>query len=686
MNTKVIDKTFGCSQLVIKAIDDEKRIIRGMATTPEPDRVGDVVEPLGCQFKNPLPFLWMHMHSMPIGTVTLGKPTKDGVPFEAHLPLTDGMPSQMAARIEEAWASIKSGLVRFVSIGFRPLEYSVIEETGGYRFTKTDIFELSAVVVPAQPNATISQVKAFDAETRAALGNEGKEEKAASPSSALGKSKAVESPTVKLTKKENEMSLADKIKAFKDDYDAKKKKMLEMAEKSGDAGETFTQEQQLEYDALDKDATTLKGHIERLEKAMSDKLTTAIPVDGVAEKAASQSRAPIGSPALPFATVKAKAPVEKGIEFARYAMCLVAAKNNPMIAMELAKTHYGDDSTVTKILEGQSKGFDVSKAAVAAGTTLNSTWAAPLVDLYQTFAGDFIEYLRPLTIVGQFGTGNIPSLRRVPFNIRIGAQTSGASAQWVGEGKAKPVTKMDFDDVELRWAKIAAIAVLTEELIRFSDPSAERLVRDELAKAVIERMDIDFVNPAKAAVSNVSPASITNGVTPITSSGDDIDAIKCDLQALWAPFIAARNAPRNAVYIMSSTLALALSLLENPLGQPEFGGLTINGGNLKGVPVIVSDYMQDFTDTAGEIVVLANASDIFLSDDGQVTLDASREATIQMDGAPTQDSGAPTASTGVSMFQTNSVAIRAERYINWAKRRSSAVQVLDGVNWGSCAT
>jgi hypothetical protein len=44
-------------------------------------------------------------------------------------------------------------------------------------------------------------------------------------------------------------------------------------------------------------------------------------------------------------------------------------------------------------------------------------------------------------------------------------------------------------------------------------------VRDELARAVIERMDVDFIDPAQAAVSNVSPASITNGVPPLSSAG-----------------------------------------------------------------------------------------------------------------------------------------------------------------------
>ncbi|WP_206608024.1 hypothetical protein, partial [Mycobacterium tuberculosis] len=87
------------------------------------------------------------------------------------------------------------------------------------------------------------------------------------------------------------------------------------------------------------------------------------------------------------------------------------------------------------------------------------------------------------------------------------------------------------------------------ELIRFSSPSAERLVRDALAAAVNERLDIDFIDPAKAAVANVSPASITNGATAVASSGSDADAIRNDVKRLWAPFIAARNPPRSAVYL-----------------------------------------------------------------------------------------------------------------------------------------
>ena len=73
------------SILTVKRVDDDARIIEGIATTPTPDRMGDIVEPLGVQFKNPSPLLWQHDSTKPVGTVTFGKPTKDGVAFKARI-------------------------------------------------------------------------------------------------------------------------------------------------------------------------------------------------------------------------------------------------------------------------------------------------------------------------------------------------------------------------------------------------------------------------------------------------------------------------------------------------------------------------------------------------------------------------------------------------------------------------
>ncbi|MCM4661225.1 hypothetical protein MMR63_30140, partial [Escherichia coli] len=80
--------------------------------------------------------------------------------------------------------------------------------------------------------------------------------------------------------------------------------------------------------------------------------------------------------------------------------------------------------------------------------------------------------------------------------------------------------------------------------------------------------------------------------------------------------------------------------------------------------VIVSQYV-------GDQLVLVNAPDIYLADDGGVAVDMSREASLEMQSEPTSDSSTPSPVELVSMFQTGSVAIRAERWINWRRRRTA---------------
>jgi HK97 family phage major capsid protein len=377
----------------------------------------------------------------------------------------------------------------------------------------------------------------------------------------------------------------------------------------------------------------------------------------------------------------------KGILFARYVKCLGAARGDLANAMTLAKLHYSDTPQIAMVLKaglsGGLLGDIMHKAAVAGGTTTDATWAGPLT-AYVQFAGDFIEYLRPKTIIGQFGQangnyGDYPSLRMVPFNVHIRGQTSGGQGYWVGQGKAKPLSKLDFNDTYLGWSKAAAISVLSEDLLRFSNPSAELLVRDALGEAIIGRLDIDFVDPTKIAVANVSPASITHGSTTTHSAGATAADCRQDIAVAMGGFIAANISPDSAVWIMQSTTALQLSLLRNAFGQKEFPEITLKGGILEGVPVITSQYVPN--ESGGAMMILANASDIWLADDGNVTIDASREASLEMSDAPANDASAPTAAQMVSMFQTNSVALRAERFINWQKRRAAAVQVIDDINY-----
>jgi hypothetical protein len=126
----------------------------------------DIIEPLGAKYQNPTVLLRAHDHQSPIGSVTFDRPTKTGVGFLAKIPKIQE-PGLLKDRVDMAWGEIKHGLVRAVSIGFRPTVDPEPLKTGGLRFPKIEIYELSTVAVPAQALATIDQIKAIDAAVRA---------------------------------------------------------------------------------------------------------------------------------------------------------------------------------------------------------------------------------------------------------------------------------------------------------------------------------------------------------------------------------------------------------------------------------------------------------------------------------------------------------------------------------------
>jgi hypothetical protein len=153
------------STICVKSLDAERREFAGLATAPAHDRVADSIDPLGCKFRNPLVLLRAHDHTMPIGQVNFDRPTKAGITFRASIPKIEE-PGLLKDRVDMAWGEVRHGLIRAVSVGFRPTKEPRPNEKGGLDWPGVEIFELSTVAVPCQELATIDQVKAIDAAVR----------------------------------------------------------------------------------------------------------------------------------------------------------------------------------------------------------------------------------------------------------------------------------------------------------------------------------------------------------------------------------------------------------------------------------------------------------------------------------------------------------------------------------------
>lgn len=424
-------------------------------------------------------------------------------------------------------------------------------------------------------------------------------------------------------------------------------------EKAAKESRVFTPAEQVVFDSTSAEVESLNGQISDLER-----------MEQLAGSRAKHLNVP-GYPSSQNPTARGvgnvKSNLPKGTLFARYAMALVAGRGNLHQSLEYAKglTAWKDSPEILTVL----------KAAVAAGTTTDPEWAGPLVE-YRNMADEFIDLLRPATIIGR-----LDGFRRVPFNIRVPRQTAGASVGWVGEGKPKPVSKLGFDVVTLPFAKVAGIVAITEELARFSSPSAEALVRDDLVETIGTFLDVQFIDPAVVAnpAAN-SPASITNGAHAAASTGSEFGAIDADLTGMIS-YIATQGLQLQGLYwVMNSRTRIYLENLRNVNEELAYPSLSANG-TLKGFKVVdsasvpITEGVDPAPDTT--FIALMSPREIMLADDGAVTLDASREASIAM-----SDDGTGTL---VSLWQNNMVGVRAERFIYWQPRHAQCVTVLTGV-------
>ena len=462
------------------------------------------------------------------------------------------------------------------------------------------------------------------------------------------------------------MNIQEQIKRLTDLRAQKAQEMSAIQEKAAGEGRTKDASERESFVSLTDEIKQIDEELGDLRQIESLSVTKAVAVAGGSPSDAAASRGALATGGAPAIHVKHDAEEKfKGQNYTRMVIAKALAR--------LGDDGYENPIAIAEKRWGKSNPtlIGVMKAAVAGGGSGSGEWGSELVQANNQYTGDFIEYLYSMTVYDKLG------LRQIPANVQIKGQDGAATGYWVGESKAIPASAADFNAVNLGPLKVAALAVVSNELLRDSSPAAEMLVRDALVQASSQRVDQTFLSAA-AGVAGVSPAGILNGVTGITSAGTDGAGLRADIKALYASFIAAKNAD-GLQLVTTPSLGKAIQLMTNPLGQTEFPGITANGGTLLGDPVATGHNVG-----AGQLILL-KPSDIYRIGDYGVQVSISREAMIEQDTAPTGATDTPTAASSnlTSMFQSESTAIKVVRPINFAKRRASAVAFVTGADYGA---
>lgn len=349
-------------------------------------------------------------------------------------------------------------------------------------------------------------------------------------------------------------------------------------------------------------------------------------------------------------------PKTKGFTAARTVKALAVAQGTILEAVAYAEGQgqWPDRREVVESL----------KTAVGPMTTSTSPLPSPA-------AVDFAEYVRPLSIPGRLG------LRRVPTRTRLIAATAGSTAYWAGEGQPRPISKQTFSGETLDTMNIISINVQTVELARSSNPASENILRNDLARACSSALDSAFIDPANGGQHLVKPASVLYGVTARESTGAALANIDADLDATIQSVSDAGSNLVNATWVMLPRTALFLSRLRGTGGNLAYPGMSVKGGELLGLPCITSAACPGFGSPSAGIIALLDPSEILLADDNGGSFAVSQRTSLWM----TDESSSPAETSQVSMFQTESIALKATRYVNWTKVRDGMAQYISGVGF-----
>ena len=232
------------------------------------------------------------------------------------------------------------------------------------------------------------------------------------------------------------------------------------------------------------------------------------------------------------------------------------------------------------------------------------------------------------------------------------------SGAWIGEGLSTPVAASAYSAVQQEDYKAGKIVVLSAELLKFGNRSAERTIRESMAAGVGKFLDGQLLDPTVTLSAGVRPAAITNGATAVMSTGTTAAQINADLAALLA---AITTDGAGLVWVMRPQTAAKIAA-------------TIGGTAAVNVPLSLFGIPLVLSANSPQQVTLIDTPHILFSDDGGIDIDTSDDATVQLNDAPTDPAVAATVFQ--SLWNNNLFGIRVTRWVAWLRAQSGAVSYM----------
>lgn len=268
-----------------------------------------------------------------------------------------------------------------------------------------------------------------------------------------------------------------------------------------------------------------------------------------------------------------------------------------------------------------------------------------------------IAFLKTQRLHSFFAAGlNSGAFWPIPFDVKPVAAIGVVTGSVVSPGALIPMCEFNFDGRSLTRRYANALAAVSKDLIEAGGATAVNTLQTLLGSAATAAID-------EAVFAEVFANS---GTVSLFSSGTTATDFLSDFR-LMLDHVNVKGA--GSLYWVASRAAANKLNFDSVALQ----GATPQGGELLGIPLIVSDGLID--DSSGGTLLLIDAGKIAANAES-LKIDTSKDAALHMSTTPSDNDPA---ATMVSMFQTNSIALKSSLTFGFELLGDARAAVLTGI-------
>ncbi|HJV75350.1 MAG TPA: phage major capsid protein [Noviherbaspirillum sp.] len=424
-------------------------------------------------------------------------------------------------------------------------------------------------------------------------------------------------------------------------------KLVALNERAMNEKRVFTDQEQAEFDQLDKLVADLDRQIAAAERANAVKAFTAKP--------AKEATGSVGANDPPRVEVVADDERIPGIHFAQMTRALVVARGNMSAAAQFAEQTFGGRHPVTEAI-----GAALGSNEFSGGGAL----------VPERFTAEVVPLLRPMTTIRR----NARVIPLVGGTDTMPTVENGTSAYYVGENTDITMSEPQFGQIKFTEREIAALVPMSNKLLRHAGVAVDMVIRDDLIQGFAQTEDLYFLRgngtgAGPKGLRYLAPsASVIAANGTINVANIDTDARKLELCLMNA------NLPmRNRRWLMAPRTFTYLRDLRDSNGNLVYPGLSLANPTWKGYAVEMTTQIPINLGSGGDEseLYLVEFGNAIVADSYNIRIDASESASYK------------SGSNLISAYSQNQTVIRALAGHDFALNRAQAVAVLTTVKWGA---